>query len=389
MSDSLPQRFVEALREVCPDPQTLYALHEPCFEGNEWRYVKECLDTGWVSSVGPFVDRYERELASYAGTKFGVAVANGTSALHAILRVLGVTSLDEVLLPSLTFIATANSVAYCGAQCHFADIEMGSLGIDAQKLDAYLDRVGTLEKEGFRNRQSGRRIAALIVMHCFGHPVDLDALKAVSEKYRIPLIEDAAESLGSLYRGRHSGSHGVMTALSFNGNKTITTGGGGAILTNDERLATRLKHITTTARVPHAWRYAHDEVGYNYRLPNINAALGVAQLEQLPGFLGRKRTLAQRYLELFRGVSGLTIFQEPSYAKSNYWLNTALLDEPNIGLRDSLINEAVAQNIFVRPAWEPLHTLPMYAACPRMDLSTTEQAVGRIINLPSSVKLSS
>ncbi|MBP2668196.1 MAG: aminotransferase, syn family [Deltaproteobacteria bacterium] len=379
--------MVAILRGVLPPDRDFISLHEPRFAGNEWAYVKGCLDSGWVSSVGAFVDRFEGDLAAYTGVKRAVAMVNGTAALHICLMLAGVEAGDEVLVPALTFIATANAVAYCGAVPHFVDSEERTLGIDPARLGGYLTEAAELRRDGSHNRATGRRIKAVVPMHTFGHPVDLDPLLDVCQRFRIELIEDAAESIGTLYKGRHTGNWGRLSALSFNGNKIITTGGGGAILTNDEDLASRARHLTTTAKIPHRWEFAHDRVGYNYRLPNINAALGCAQLEQLPGFLARKRRLAERYAAAFEGIAGLRFVSEPEFARSNYWLNTLLLDEEMATARDRLLALTNDAGIMTRPAWTLMHRLPMFSGCPRMDLSIAESLERRIINIPSSAEL--
>jgi len=383
------ERFVQAIRSVCGEETRTYGLHEPSFEGNEWVYVKECLDTGWVSSAGKFVDRFESELADYTGAKRTIAVVNGTAALHVCLQLAGVEPGDEVIIPSLTFVATANAVTYCGGIPHFADCEERTLGMDPEKLRAYLRETVETRDRRCRNRRTGRFISAVVPMHTFGHPVDLDPLAEVCREFGIALVEDAAEALGSLYKGRHVGNHGVLSALSFNGNKIITTGGGGAILTNDASLADRAKHLTTTAKLPHRWEFFHDSVGYNYRMPNINAALGCAQLEQLDGFLAKKRAIADRYRAAFETFPGVQWFPEPPFARSNYWLNVIRLDESFAHLRDSFLAITNDEKIMTRPTWIPMHRLPMYGVCPKMDLSVTDDMVQRIINLPSSSNLSS
>lgn len=381
------QTVLNVLQSVLPPRYTFLPLHEPNFGGNEWTYVKECLDTGWVSSVGKFVDQFEVELAAYTGVKRAIAVVNGTAALHVCLLLAGVEPDDEVLIPALTFIATANAVSYCGALPHFIDSEEKTLGVDPLKLAAYLDEITEQRPNGCYNRQTGRRIKAMVPMHTFGHPVDLDPLLEVCRRFNIALIEDAAESLGSFYKGRHTGQWGVLSALSFNGNKTITTGGGGAILTNNEELGRLAKHVTTTAKVPHRWEFNHDMVGYNYRMPNINAALGCAQLEQLPNFLTVKRDLAERYRQAFSNVTGIQFFSEPPNSRSNYWLNTLLLDKEFAGQRDVLLEVANDAGIMTRPAWTLMHKLPMFTCCPKMDLSVAESLELRLINIPSSVTL--
>lgn len=382
-----PEAVLAALKSVLPRNSTPVALHEPRFNGNEWAYVKECLDTGWVSSVGKYVDRFEKELAEYTGAKFAVAVVNGTAALHICLKLAGVEQGDEVLVPTLTFVATANAVAYCGATPHFVDSELKTLGMDPLKVDVHLTRIAEIRKDGCYNRQTGRRIMAAVPMHTFGHPVDIERLTEVCQKFGIILVEDAAESLGSFYKKKHTGNWGRVSALSFNGNKVLTTGGGGAVLTNDKELAGLAKHLTTTARVAHPWELTHDRVGYNYRLPNINAALGCAQLEQLPVFLKSKRSLANRYQAAFEDVSGVSFFTEPEHARSNYWLNALLLDDDSAPQRDALLEITNRNGIHTRPAWTLMHRLPMYEKCPRMDLNAAENIAGRLINIPSSAIL--
>lgn len=379
-----PEEIVIIIRSVLPANNDFIALHEPSFKGNEWKYLKECLDTGWVSSVGEYVNRFERDLVDYTGAKYAAAVVNGTAALHIALLLAGVKAGDEVIIPSLTFIATANAVSYCGAIPHFADSEERTLGLDPQKLHFYLEETTEISRQACFNKFTGRRIKAVVSMHTFGHPVDMDPLMDICGKFNLQLVEDAAESLGSLYKGRHTGTMGLISSLSFNGNKTITAGGGGAILTNDESIAKIAKHITTQAKIPHQWEFSHDMIGYNYRLPNINAALGCAQLEQLAGFVEDKRKLAIKYQEAFEDVPGIRIFTEPEFARSNYWLNALILDEENAVERDSLLESTNHAGIMTRPLWTLMHKLAMYKDCPRMDLSIAENLERRIINIPSS-----
>lgn len=379
--------IIAAIRSVLPKDKEKVALHEPFFNGNEWKYVKDCLDTGWVSSVGKYVDRFEQMLVEYTGVKYAVATVNGTAALHIALKLVGIETDDEVLVPTLTFVATANAVMYCNAIPHFIDSEERTLGVDPIKLDHYLSEIAEVKEDACYNKITGNRIKAVIAMHTFGHPVDLDPLISVCEKYKLELIEDAAESIGSFYKGKHTGNFGKIATLSFNGNKVVTTGGGGAILTNDPSLAKLAKHLTTTAKVPHPWEYDHDQVGYNYRLPNLNAALGCAQLEQLPSFIGRKRALANRYAEVFNNINGIKFKREQSFAKSNYWLNALLLDSDYEDRRDHLLQALNDAGFGSRPLWKPMHTLPMYQACPRMDLSVAESLNRRVINIPSGVQL--
>ncbi len=381
-----PREVVAGIRRVVGNGQAV--LHEPSFAGNEWTYLRECLDSTFVSSVGKFVDRFEADLCAFTGAGYAVAVVNGTAALHIALKLSGVSAGDEVLVPDLTFVATANAVTYCNAVPHFVDCEESALGIDPLKLRDYL--AGSTEQRGGLsvNRVTGRVVRAMVPMHTFGHPCDLDALLAVALDFNIQLVEDAAESLGSYYHDQHTGTFGLLGTLSFNGNKTITTGGGGAILTNDENLARHAKHLTTTAKLPHAWEYRHDEIGYNYRMPNLNAALGCAQLEQLPGLLCAKRNLFSLYQQAFSDVSGCRIFQEPMGCKSNYWLQALLLDKACDGQRDAILEATNHEGLMTRPAWTLMHEMIPFVSCPKMDdLTCARSLASRIINIPSSARL--
>jgi perosamine synthetase len=386
-SADLVQGTLAAVRSVLGTPKSTIALHEPEFAGREWEYVKQCIDTGWVSSVGSFVDRFERDLAEITGAAHAVATANGTAALHTCMLLAGVQSGDEVLMPSLTFIATANALSYAQGVPHFVDSEEQSLGVDAEALEAHLRAVAERRDGACFNRRSGARIRALVVMHVFGHPCDLEALDALCGRWHLVLVEDAAESLGASYKGRHTGNVGRVAALSFNGNKVVTTGSGGAVLTNDAALARRAKHLTTTARVPHRWSFIHDEVGYNYRLPNLNAALGCAQLERLGSFVEHKRELARRYEAALAGLPGLSFLREPPRTRSNYWLNALVLSPAQAGRRDELLAALNDAGYMSRPLWTLMHRLPMYAACPRAPLPVAESLEARVINVPSSPRL--
>lgn len=378
-------QIAEIIKDFYSTAKTPLPLHEPQFSGSEWKYVKDCIDTGWVSSVGSYVDRFEHDLANYIGVKHAIVVMNGTAALHVCFLLAGVCPGDEVLMPALTFIATANAVSYCSAIPHFIDSELNTLGIDCEKLKDYLYKE-TFQKDNVCiNKTTGRPIRAICVMHTLGHPVDLDQIAEVCSAFNIVLVEDAAEGLGSFYKGKHVGTFGLLNAVSFNGNKIITTGGGGAILTNDDKLAKMAKHITTTAKAPHSWRYEHDMVGFNYRMPNINAALGCGQLEVLNEFLEKKRNLALSYSHYFKEKDGIEFFLEPGYAKSNYWLNAVYM--PNIKSIDTIICCLNENKIHVRPIWDLLHTLDMYKECPRMDLEQAENIASKLICLPSSVSL--
>lgn len=379
--------FVSTLQQALGGAGDGLSLHEPEFVGNEWKYVKECLDTGWVSSVGKYVDEFERRLAEYTGARHAVAVVNGTAAQHMALLLVGVQPGDEVLVPSLSFVATANAVAHCGAIPHFVDCTERTLGMDPARLEEHLERVSEPVAGGLRNVITGRRIAGVVPMHTFGHPVEIVELMRVADRFGLPVIEDAAESLGSRYQGRHTGTFGQVGILSFNGNKVITTGGGGAILTNDSELARRAKHLTTTAKLPHRWEFSHDEVAYNYRLPNLNAALGCAQMERLPSLLQSKRQLAERYQDIFASMNGILFVKEPHHCQSNYWLNAVRLEKPDFVARDFLLAAANDAGFQCRPAWKLLHTLPMYLDCPRADLPVAVALEASLINIPSSAKL--
>ena len=382
MQTTLAEQVVAAIRAVVGVGPV--SLHEPSFTGNERQYLKECLDSTFVSSVGKFVDRFEVELATFTGAKHAVAVVNGTAALHIALQLAGVKADDEVLIPALTFVATANAVTYCGATPHFVDSEARTLGVDTAQLRDYLASQTEQRASQCVNRTTGRVIRALVSMHTFGHPVDLDGLLTVAHDFNLALVEDAAESLGSYYHGRHTGTFGLMGTLSFNGNKTITTGGGGAILTNDAELARHAKHLTTTAKLPHAWEYRHDEIGYNYRMPNLNAAVGCAQLEQLPTMLAEKKRLFQRYKVAFAPVAGVKLMAEPEQCQSNYWLQTLLLDAEQANQRDSILQATNDAGFMTRPAWILMHELTPFKDCPRMDLAGAQSLSQRLINIPSS-----
>ncbi len=364
------------------------ALHAPCFKGNEKKYLAECIDSTFVSSVGKYVDLFEDMLVDYTGVKRAIAVVNGTCALHLALQLAGVMPGDEVIVPALSFVATANAVKFCGAIPHFADSELSTLGMAPGKLDLYLNDIIKFNRQTGCvipvNKYSGRPIRAVVPMHTFGHPVDMDPLIELCGKYKITMVEDAAESLGSLYKNKHTGSFGKLGILSFNGNKIITTGGGGAILTNDDILADRAKYLTTTAKRPHSWEYFHDETGFNYRMPNINAALGCAQLEQLPSLLESKRQLAKLYQKKFANIPGVSFFCETDFARSNYWLNVLLLSEETEYLRNDILKTTNTAGYMSRPAWTLLNKLPMFSNCPAMNLDNAEALGKQIINIPSS-----
>jgi perosamine synthetase len=385
---SIPAReIVAVLDEFHRSTPRPVALHEPSFDGHERAYVNNCLETGWVSYLGEYVDRFEEMLSARTRIRHAVAVVNGTCGLHLSLVIAQAGMGQEVLMPAITFVAPANATALAGAIPHFVDIERTRMGIDSERLRNYLGETAEVRNGQCYNLSSGRQIKALIAVHAFGHPVDLDPLADLCEEYGIVLIEDAAEALGTLYKGRHVGNWGRLAVLSFNGNKIVSTGGGGAVLTNDENLALRARHLSTTAKMPHAWHFQHDEIGFNYRMPNTNAAIGCGQLEQLDVFLERKRALAHRYAIAFEGLDGASFIQEPAHARSNYWLNSILLSEKCAPEREKVLAEAHRRGLMLRPVWQPLHRLPMFRNCPRMDLPVSEEIASRLINLPSSATL--
>ncbi|MGD1890934.1 MAG: LegC family aminotransferase [Cyclobacteriaceae bacterium] len=378
------EQFVAFVRELYRvQPEEFIPLHVPRFWGNEKKYVLDCIDSTFVSSVGEYVNRFERMMAEIAGTKYAVATVNGTNGLQVALRIAGVVPGDLVVTQPLTFIATCNAIRYQGADPLFVDVDESTLGLSAAKLESFFEEVTYLNNQGECIHQaSGKRIAACVPMHTFGHPVEIDTIASICQKNQVPLIEDSAESLGSYYRNQHTGTFGLAGVFSFNGNKTVTCGGGGAIVTNDEVLAAKAKYLTTQAKVPHAWEYVHDEIGYNYRLPNINAALACAQLEQLPLFLSRKREVAESYGQYLTSL-GQNFVREPEAAASNYWLNAILLRDREE--RESFLEYTNKSGVMTRPVWQLMHHLPMFKNCLREDVVVAEKLADRLVNIPSSV----
>ena len=359
-------------------------LHEPKFIGNEKAYVIDCIDSTFVSSVGKYVDRFEQMISEYTGAKYAIATVNGTAALHIALKLVGVDLGDEVITQPLSFVATCNAISYCGAKPVFVDVDRDTLGLSAESLSAFLVANTTQTLAGCINKLTGRKISAVVPMHTFGHPCRIDEIAIICEEFNIPLIEDAAESLGSFYLGRHTGTFGKLAAFSFNGNKTITTGGGGMIITNDDALAKRAKHITTTAKQPHPYEFIHDEIGYNYRLPNINAALGCAQMETLPRFLESKRSIASAYAEFF-SASNFTFVAESAQAHSNYWLNALILEDKLA--RDVFLKALNGAGVMSRPVWRLMNELTMFHDCQSSDLSNAKWLEERVVNIPSSARV--
>jgi perosamine synthetase len=359
-------------------------LHEPKFIGNEKAYVTDCIDSTFVSSVGKYVDRFEQMMAEYTGAKYAIATVNGTAALHVALKLVGVSQGDEVITQPLSFIATCNAISYCGAAPVFVDVDLDTLGMSPDSLQSFLVVNATKTSEGCINKITGRKISAVVPMHTFGLPCRIDEIAKICEEFGIPLIEDAAESLGSYYQGKHTGTFGKLAAFSFNGNKTITTGGGGMIVTDDEVLAKRAKHITTTAKQPHPYEFVHDEIGYNYRLPNINAALGCAQMESLPQLLASKRLIASAYVEFF-SASNFTFVEEPTGASSNNWLNALILKDRQA--RDLFLKELNAAGVMSRPVWRLMNELTMFSECQASDLPNAKWLEERVVNIPSSARV--
>ncbi len=360
-------------------------LHAPLFIGNEKKYLNECIDTTFVSSVGKFVDRFEEEMAAYTGAKKAVVCVSGTNALHMAMMLVGVERDDEVLTQALTFIATCNAISYIGAHPVFIDVDMETLGLSPKAVKAWLEKNAELKNGVCYNKKTGRRVKACIPMHTFGHPVKIDELVQICDEWHLELVEDAAESIGSLYKGQHTGTFGKVGAISFNGNKTITTGGGGMLLFQDEELGKLAKHLTTQAKVPHRWAFVHDHIGYNYRMPNINAALGCAQLENLDRYVENKRETARIYADFFKNIPDITFFTEPENCRSNYWLNVVILKDK--AAQQEFLEYTNDHGVMTRPVWELMNRLEMFKQCEADGLKNTEWLADRIVNIPSSVRL--
>jgi len=359
-------------------------LHEPRFVGNEKQYLNECIESTFVSSVGKFVDEFEEKIADYVGAKFAVATSNGTSALHISLLLTNVTRNDEVITQPLTFVATCNAISYCGANPVFIDVDKDTMGMSPSALQKFLENNTSIKNQQCINNKTGKVIKACVPMHTFGHPCRIDEINDICDKYYISLIEDAAESLGSLYKDKHTGTFGQMGVMSFNGNKIITAGGGGCIITNNEVLAKKAKHLTTTAKITHKWEYTHNMVGYNYRMPNLNAALLVAQLENLESFLLNKRELAMMYKDFFSDKA-CHFVEESLHSKSNYWLNTIILKDKE--QRDLFLEEANSKGVMIRPVWTLMNKLTMFKHSQCYGLTNVEWLEERVVNIPSSVTL--
>lgn len=376
---------VTFIRELYNNEDVIH-LHSPVFRGNEKKYLNECIDTTLVSSVGKFVDRFEELVMEYTGSQKAVVCVNGTNALHMAMLLGGIEREDEVITQALTFIATCNAISYIGALPIFIDVDKDTMGLSPVAMEAWLKEYAVIKGKSCYNKRTGRRIKACVPMHTFGHPVHLDKLVEVCNRYHLVLIEDAAESLGSFYKGKHTGTFGKIGAISFNGNKTITTGGGGILLFQDETLGKFAKYLSTQAKVPHRWEFVHDHIGYNYRMPNINAALGCAQMEQLEDILINKRETAKKYKAFFSEIPEISFFDEPDNCLSNFWLNSVIL--PNKAKQLEFLEFTNNNGVMTRPIWHLMNKLPMFSNCQTNNLENTEWFADRVVNIPSSVRIS-
>lgn len=375
---------ISFIRKAFNTPENFIPLHAPYFGGNEKKYLLDTIDSTFVSSVGAYVNRFEEMMLEITGAKYAIATTNGTSALHLAMVVAGVSAGDEVITQPLTFVATANAIAHCHATPVFVDVDKDTMGLSPDSLSTFLKEHVTVDSGKAINKTTGKRIAACVPMHTFGFPCRVEEIVAICKEYNIPVIEDAAESLGSYIGEQHTGTFGTMGTFSFNGNKTVTCGGGGAIVTNDEMLAKKAKHISTTAKVPHSWEFVHDEVGFNYRMPNLNAAVACAQLEQLPNILENKRRLAEEYNSYFANVDGIHHIKEAEGTKANYWLNCLVLND--LYSRNSFLEQANGSKVMTRPIWRLMNKLPMYEACQCAPLPNAEWLEDRVVNIPSSYR---
>ncbi len=381
--NQLADQISDTLRKFFNEKGSVH-LSEPSIDKVDIDEVVKCLESGWVSSAGPEITKFEELLKEMTGAKYCIATVNGTAALHLSMICSGLKPNQEVLTPALTFVGTTNPILYSNAIPHFIESEEDSLGIDAQKLKSYLKKIVLIKNGKTFNSTTGRELFGLISMHTFGLASKTKEILEVCEEFNLKLIEDAAEALGTYDNGKHVGLAGSAGILSFNGNKVITTGGGGAVITNDEEIASNVRHLSTTAKVPHAYEFIHDQIGYNYRMPNLNASLGVAQMTKLSDHLKSKRSLHSKYEDLFLDMNGVTLISELKDTKSNYWLNAILLDEENIELRNKTIESCIAKGIMVRPVWKLQSELDAFKAYPKMDLEVATSLSKRIINLPSS-----
>jgi len=379
------KELVDYIREIYKIKHNFIPLHEPRFNGNEKKYVLAAIDSTFVSSVGAYVDKFEAMMCEITSAKYAVALVNGTNALHLGLLLAGVKKGDEVLVQSLTFIATANAISYCNATPNFVDVDKETLGLSPSLLKEYLDEIAEMRDGRCFNKRTGKRISACVPMHTFGFPLYIDELVYLCDEYNIPVVEDAAESLGSYYKGKHTGAFGLLGVFSFNGNKIVTAGGGGCIVTNDENIAIKAKHLSTQAKTPHKWEYKHDAIGYNYRMPNLNAALACAQLEKLDLYVENKRELSDLYYEFLKENKLLELLRETKNARANYWLNAVVLKDKTE--RDNFLTFTNENDIMTRPIWGLMNKLEMFKDCPHAELSNAEWLEDRVVNITSSVRL--
>ena len=379
------KNLVSYIRDIYGIQQEFIPLHEPRFIGNEKKYVLDAIDSTFVSSIGSYVDKFESMMCNLTGSKYAIAIVNGTNALHLSLLLADVKEGDEVLTQPLTFIATVNAISYCNATPHFVDVDKETLGLSASKLENYLNDISLMRNGQCYNKETGKRISACVPVHTFGLPLFIDKLVEVCSRYNIPVIEDAAESLGSYYMKKHTGTFGLLGVFSFNGNKIVTSGGGGAIITNNEDLAKKAKHLSTQSKIPHKWQFKHDEIGFNYRMPNLNAALACAQLEQLDSYIQNKREISDLYFDFFKNNNEIKLIREVKESKSNYWLNSIILKDKK--QRDNLLKFTNDNGIMTRPIWCLMNKLDMFKNSPRSNLKTAEWLEERVVNITSSVRI--
>ena len=382
ISDSL---IVKSIQKVVG--RGSHQLHEPLFLGKEIRYLKNTINQNVVSSTGAYVNKFEDKIKKFTKAKFAIAVVNGTQAIYISLLACGVRKNDEVLVPSLTFVGSVNAISHLGAEPHFVDSQIENFGINCKKLENYLNKISKIKGNKCVNKFTGRVIKAIVPVHVFGHPCDIQGIINVAKKFHLAVIEDAAEALGSFYKKKHLGTFGDVGCLSFNGNKIITTGGGGMVITNKKLLAKKIKHLTTTAKLKHKWEYIHDEIGYNFRMPNLNAALGLAQIEKIHIYLRAKKTLFKKYFNVFKKIKGVSLYKQPKNANSNYWLQTLILHNNNINLKNKILKKSHKNLIYIRPAWRLISELKPYKKKQKMNLSGAKEIYKKIINLPSSQSL--
>ena len=365
----------------------LHKLHEPLFFGKEKNYIKNTINKNFVSSSGEYVNKFEKKITKYTKAKFAVAVVNGTQAIYISLKACGVKKNEEVLVPALTFVGTVNAISHLGAEPHFVDSQIENFGINCLKLEKYLDKIVKFKGDNSINKLTGKAIKAIIPVHVFGHPCNIQEIIKLGKKFNLVVVEDAAEALGSFYKKKHLGTFGDVGCISFNGNKIITTGGGGMVITNKKKLAKKIKHLTTTAKIKHKWEYIHDEIGYNFRMPNLNAALGLAQIEKIHIFLKAKRTLFKKYFNVFKNIKGISLYKEPKNARSNYWLQTLILNNNYVNLKNKILAKSHKKLILTRPVWRLINELKPYRKKQKMNLSGAKEIYNKIINLPSSQSL--